>query len=163
MLLLRWLNPIFIMNLIFKMIKEVDHFIFYNKKIKDMKKSRTYKLYDVRIDYLNTIYTVVNMQPELLLAQDKDRLEAEEKKILGYRLTKLDKLLQEYKIYEFIKYKYKRILNDNYYAYQVWTKFKFKMISYFNLIYITAYVFLFYKIVSSINWINLFDNIKELF
>jgi len=136
--------------------------MYYQRQMNALKRANTYHLYKIKIDKLNRLYTAVNIPPEYLVEEDKTELERFEKDFLGAQLTKLDRLLQEYKIFEFVRYKYERFKTTDYYAYKVFTKFKFKDIRLGSIIWIAFYITIIIKGIQLIPWMDIFNYVKGL-
>lgn len=155
MRLLKYINPIFLFNIIFYMLTDLNNYIYYNSQIAKFKKSGINRLHNLKIDAINRIYTAVNMPPEILMAaSDKNALERQEKELLGAHLTKLEKLMQDYNLYELIKYNYRRFKTEDYYAYKVWISFRPRAASVSWVIWITFYFYYLTKFLINVPWME---------
>jgi hypothetical protein len=157
------INPFFLLMKLWKIIIELDNFIYFHRQINNLKNSKTYTLYNLKIDSINRLYMVINLPPEILLADNKADIEKQEKEIVANQVIKLEKLLQDYKIYEFTIYKLRRRKDDSYYCYQLWTNFRFKELKILWILWIFSFFFFSTRFLLNYDWLNLFNTIKDLF
>ena len=150
--LLKYINPVYLLNQITLMIKDLNNYIYYNKQVNRFKKANTANFYNIKIDKLNRIYTAVNLPPEILLVGDNQKLDKQEREIVGAKLGQVERVLQDYNIYELVRYKYQRVKTDSHYAYKIRIVYKTHNLNILMLVWIALYVYYAVDFIRMVPW-----------
>ena len=122
MWLLKLINPIVVFGKAVTCFKEVANYRFYRRKIKELDKSGLLKEKGMRSDLLRRVYFVINLQPETLLAgSDTEMLERSR---VTEAIAERNQIFTKDGLLEIVQADYRRIKDDNYYAYLIWIKYR---------------------------------------
>ena len=138
--MLKLINPIFLIRKFFKMRKEIKLFLFYKKQTKQISESSKGSMYNLKRNRLGHLYTVINLQPELRMYHEGRELEGIEKTFVGNQLAKFNELFTEYEILEMVTLGWERKQTEEYYAYIVHTRFKWKETSIWYYIWFSVVI-----------------------
>jgi len=161
------LSPISFFKFLFSYIKEIRLFLFYRKTVKALVASGELEKNGLRVDSLNRIFFVKNLEAEVLLYgnQEEGGLERFEKSFIAEQLRKYNDIFIKNQLIEIVKTSLKRIKTQDYYAYLVTIFFNFKKFTLLRTIYVLAYFWtLTYLIIKLVNnWGNIISYFKGLF
>lgn len=120
-----FLNPFFIFKKSYKIYQELDVFFKYISALRQMKKDKVLgQGKELRKDYRNRLYFVVNIPPEFLIEENKTELSRLETEFLKHEIKKFNDLFLQYSILDIIQMKNDKIFNEDYYAYVMTIKYK---------------------------------------
>ena len=141
--------------------------MFYRKTVKALVASGELEKNGLRVDSLNRIFFVKNLEAEVLLYgnQEEGGLERFEKSFIAEQLRKYNDIFIKNQLIEIVKTSLKRIKTQDYYAYLVTIFFNFKKFTLLRTIYVLAYFWtLTYLIIKLVNnWGNIISYFKGLF
>jgi len=141
--------------------------LFYRKTVKALVASGELEKNGLRVDSLNRIFFVKNLEAEVLLYgnQEEGGLERFEKSFIAEQLRKYNDIFIKNQLIEIVKTSLKRIKTQDYYAYLVTIFFNFKKFTLLRTIYVLAYFWtLTYLIIKLVNnWGNIISYFKGLF
>ena len=126
--ILNFINPIALIRKLYKMYRELTNYVFFVKKIKHLRSIGAFKLYGIKVSWRNRMYFVLNLQPELLLYYQGAELDSMEKTYVGNEIIKVDNLLAKHQMMDLSIWKHTRILNSDYYAYLLESRFYWREI-----------------------------------
>lgn len=120
--LLKLINPIVVFGKAVVCFKEVANYRFYRRKIKELNKSGMLKDKGMRTDWLRRVYFVINLQPETLLAgSDTEMLERSR---VTEAIAERNQIFTKDGLLEIVQADYRRIKDNDYYAYLIWIKYR---------------------------------------
>lgn len=142
------LSPINFFRLLWAMVQEIRHLIFYWRKMEKLEASGELKKRGLRLDWIRRLYFVKNMEPEALLYGEVENggVETFEKQFLIEALRQHNDLFYKDGSIEIVKSDYRRIKTEDYYAYIIWIWFRFDKLKFWNFIYLIVYAV-------SVNWL----------
>ena len=145
--MLNLINPVFLVKKFTKMYREIENFTFYRKQTKALSESSKGNMYNLKRNKKGNLYTAINLEPELRMYHTGRELEGLEKTYVGNKLSRFNDLFLEYEILELVKLKWTRVYNQDYYAYIIHTKFRWRETSFgwilWYMILITCLVLVF--------------------
>ena len=133
-------NPLFLITKIVKFVKEINNYIFYLQKAKNLQNTGVLRAYNVKLDSFRNMYTAINMKPELLMYYEKQELLRFELEFIGNEFTKLENMLGKNHLLDIITFKHKRILDADHYAYKLISRFRWREISILWVMWYAFYV-----------------------
>jgi len=156
----QFINPIFLLKKLFKMAKELNNLYFYHSKLNDMKKRSVFKFFDLHIDKLNRIYAFINLPPELLIVENKVELDKHEREFIGNEMLKFVRPFDDNQLFDLYHIKYERYKDGLYYGYKVTFHFKFRELTFIWTLWLAAYSFILYKVISAISFVAIDHGIR---
>ncbi len=158
---LRWpkipniLNPIFLFKKSVNIYSEIQVYFRYKTGLKQMERDKILgEGKELRKDYINRLFFVINIPPEFLVEEDKTELDRLETEYLKYEIKRFNELFLNYSILDIIEMKTEKIFNEDYYAYIMkirykWNETKLSWIIYIlSLLSIGVYYLIKYKVFS---------------
>lgn len=142
---LRYINPIFLINKVFRILRELNNFVYYKRTARELNRTNQLQSRNLKIDWVGRLYTAINIQPELLLYYKDTELIKHEKLYVGNEISKLNDFFFNMGLLELVKVKFKRIYDSSHYAYLIYTKFAWKEITFGWLMWYSIIGFLGYK------------------
>ena len=134
------INPFFLVKKFTKMSREVSNFYFFKKQIKIISESSKGSIFNLKINYKGELYTAINLEPELRMYHTGKELEGIEKTYVGSRLAQFNEMFTEHEILEMVKLRWKRVFDNDYYAYIVHIKFRWKETSVAWILWYILYI-----------------------
>jgi len=135
------LSPIYLIKLIISYIKELNLFFYYRNTVKGLIKSGELEKTGLRVDALNRIFFVKNLDAEVLLyGEQEGGLDKFEKGFVAEELRKYNEFFIKNQLIELVKTSLKRIKTSEYYAYLVLIFFNFTKVTIFETLYILSYI-----------------------
>jgi hypothetical protein len=124
------------------LFKEIKNYRFYWKKITAMQESGELAKRGLRADLIKRIYFVKNIEPEALLYGESEEggVEQFEKQFVSDAIRVHNGIFLNDGSIELVKAEKQRIQTKDYYAYLIWIGFRFKKISFWNLVYVVLYI-----------------------
>jgi hypothetical protein len=111
------LNPVKAVQSLILVVKDISNYLFYRKKIKKINEEGFFKERNIRVDSLNRVYYVVNLEPELQLATG-DIIDLEKSRVYD-SVSKIQSVFANNNLIEIVNVSSKRIKSEDYYAYLV--------------------------------------------
>jgi hypothetical protein len=120
--LLNFLNPLSFWENVMTCYRDVSNYVFYRKTINQLAKDGLLREKGMRTDLLKRVYFVINLLPETLLAGGD--VELLERSRVTEAIAERNQIFIKDGILEIIEADYKRIKNEDYYAYLIWVKYR---------------------------------------
>jgi hypothetical protein len=140
--MMKILNPINFFSVLKRYVREFRAYLFYVNTIKRLKKSGEFEKRNLRVDFLNRVYFIHNLNPEILMYGEAEEggIERFEKQFVAESLRAHNDLFIGNELIDIVKTSTTRIKNQDYYAYLVKIGFRFRTMTFWNTIYLIAYL-----------------------
>ena len=122
--ILDFLNPVSFWKNAVSCYKDVANYRFYRKTIKLLEGEGLLRDKGMRSDWLKRVYFVINLLPETLLAGGD--VELLERSRVTEAIAERNQVFTKNGILEIIEADYRRIKDNDYYAYLIWVKYRWQ-------------------------------------
>lgn len=116
------LNPVKAVKSLLSVFKDISNYLFYRKRIKKIDEEGYFKDRKARVDWLNRVYYVLNLEPELQLATG-DIVDLEKSRVYE-SVYKFQGVFATNNLVEIVDISSKRIKSEDFYAYLVTISYK---------------------------------------
>jgi hypothetical protein len=117
------INPLSLIQAIKTISLDVSNYLFYRSKILKISNEGFFKDLNMRIDWINRVYYVVNLEPETMLATG-ELIDLEKSRVFE-SVLKYEKIFAENLLTELVDINSTRIKTQDYYGYLITINYRF--------------------------------------